>query len=262
MTLYELEKTKEMANIGSNIALNELVDYFYEKKEYEKAFLHAQKFLYTNDSNGLRKLGFFYENGIGIEIDIDKAKECYQKAFDLEDYLSGYNLALIYLKENDLEKHLYYLSIGKYYKHIPSIKMLADLYFKGEKIEKNLDIAIELYKQLVERGENKYIDNIGKAYYQEEKYDLAFQYFEKGSEMNIVDSIYHLAICYSKGQGVFIDPSKAVELYKTAIKYDHIKSIYNLAIHYLNGIGVEKDIEKGNLLLKQYEEKKTFYKNK
>ena len=262
MTLYELEETKDLARLGNNSALNDLVDYFYEKKDYEKAFLHAQKFLYTNDSRGLRKLGFFYERGIGTEIDIEKAKECYQKAFDLEDYVAGYNLALIYQKEEKYDKCLYYLSIGKYYGHIPSIKLLADLYFKGDKIEKNLEVAIELYKILVDSGESKYLDYIGKAYYQLEQYDYAFSYFQKGSELLIPDSIYHLAICYSKGQGTRIDISKAIELYEKAIKYGHIGSIYNLALHYLNGVGVPKDAQKGNDLMKMYEDKKTFIKNK
>lgn len=261
MTLYELEEIKDLANVGSNSALNDLVDYFYENKEYEKAFLHAQKFLYTNDPRGLRKLGLFYEKGIGTEIDIKKAKECYQHAFDLDDYVAGYNLALINIKEENYDKCLYYLSVGKYYGHIPSIKLLADLYFKGDKIEKNLNIAIELYKSLVEKGEIKYLDNIGKCHYQLKKYDQAFFYFEKGSKIPIDDSIYHLAICYSKGQGTRIDISKAIELYQIGVEHNHPGSIYNLAIHYLNGIGVPKDIEKGNLLMKLYEEKKSFIKN-
>ena len=233
MTLYEFEEIKDLASVGHKDSLHSLIDYFYENNEHEKAFLHAQKFMYMSDAEGLRKLGFFYERGIGTEIDLQKAKDCYKKAFELGDYVSGYNLALIYLQEQEYDKGLFYLSVGKYYGHIPSIKKLAELYFTGEKIEKNLLVAIELFKVLIDKGEIIYLDYIGRAYYQLEEYRLAFEYFKKGSEIPLAESIYHLAICYSKGKGTSIDIQKAIKLYEKGVELNHLGCIYNLALHYL-----------------------------
>ena len=258
MVEYTFDELREKASIGGQEALNDLVDHLYENKEYQKAFMYAQRFFYMPNADGLRKLGFFYERGIGTEINIEKAKECYSKAFELGDVISSYNLALIYLREENVEKCIYYLSIGKYYEYIPSIKKLAELYFKGEKIEKNLSIAIELFKILLEKVEIIYLDYIGRAYYQLEDYYLAFEYFKKGSEVPLLESIYHLAICYSKGKGTGVDVAKAVALYKLGSEKGHPGCIHNLAIHYKKGIGVEKDIEKANELMKLYEDKKSF----
>ena len=79
-------------------------------------------------------------------------------------------------------------------------------------------------------------------------------YFEKGKNAFDLDAIYHLAICYVKGQGVHTDIKKGLDLYEIGAKRNHAKCIYNLAIHYQKGIGVNVDLKKAGYLFAKYQE--------
>ena len=57
--------------------------------------------------------------------DYNKALEYFQKGFELGDEVSGYNAALIYIKEAKPNEAIPYLTYGVSANHIPSIKLLA-----------------------------------------------------------------------------------------------------------------------------------------
>ena len=244
----ELLKCKEKASSGNPDAIIKLADYYLEIGDKEKAFLAITRFSYVNSVIGKRKLGYFYHYGIGCEIDIEKALFYYRIAYEQGDYISGYNIALILLKEEKYDECIPYLTFGMMNNHVNSIKLLASFYLKGFGIDVNQNIAINLYSRCIELGDNSCYNKIGMIYYQNGECDLAVQYFQKAADLMDLDGIYHLAICYSKGQGVPMDEIKAVHLYEIAANNNHLKSIYNLAIHYQNGIGVEKDLDKANQL--------------
>ncbi|GBC22538.2 kinase-like domain-containing protein [Rhizophagus irregularis DAOM 181602=DAOM 197198] len=51
-------------------------------------------------------LGYCYEIGIGIEIDMQKAFELYQKSADLENMVAQYNLGVMYENGKEITKDL------------------------------------------------------------------------------------------------------------------------------------------------------------
>ena len=254
MTSTELERYQSLATVGNIEAIHRLVDHYLEVKDYEKAFLNANRFSYFKDKDGFRKIGYFYEHGFHVEKNIEKAMEFYQKAYVLGDYVAGYNLAILYIKENEYLEAVKYLALGVYNEHISSIKLLADIYFKGLGVYKNIDVALKLYLSLLSKGDLSIIDKIGQIYYQKEDYYNAIKFFEQGYKNNDLDSIYHLAVCHAKAKGTNLDLGKAISLYELGAKNGHKKCIKNLAIHYQNGIGVKQDKKRSEQLLKQINE--------
>jgi hypothetical protein len=83
----------------------------------------------------------------------------------------------------------------------------------------------------------------GVSFNVEQNIDLekSFSFFHKSAKLHFVRSIYNLAICYHKGEGVSQNQREAIKLYKAAVNANHPEAIFNLAICYENGEGVEKN---------------------
>lgn len=254
MENMRFEELQSLAQIGNSEAIIKLAKFYYDSKNYPLAFQTISRFEFIEDAVGYRELGKYYEKGIGVDVDLEKAKSLYLASYELGDYVSGYLLAVNLAKTKEYELAVNYLSQGLFNDFVPSIKMLADFYLKGLGVEKNLDVAINLYSKLISLGEKKYYDTIGKIYYQQKDFQKAIYYFKEGTNLFDLEAIYHLAICYAKGEGVAMDNVKAVNYYEMGAKANHAKCIYNLALHYQKGIGVKLDSEKANELLKKYEE--------
>lgn len=255
MDSNELYALQELASTGHFDSLNKLIDYYLENKDYKNAFLTAQRFDYFTTSRGYKTLGYFHQNGIGTEVNIDKAISYYQKSFDMGDISSGYNLALIYVKRKDASKAIEYLASGLENDHIQSIKLLAQLYLSGEGVYKNVDIATNLFKRAIELGDVKSIDALAKAYYSNGDYENSFKYFSMGAQKGDLDCIYHLGVSYAKGLGTRQDFSKALHYYQIGANLFEPRCLYNLSLYYRNGTLVNQNIELANKLEKQAIEK-------
>ena len=253
MTDAELFQIQEMSLVGNPKAVIKLADFYLENGNYYSAFQTLARFNYMVDKDGYRKLGYCYEMGYGTKVDVEKAREFYLKAFELEDHLAGYNLAVSYIKEERYQDAIPYLCFGVYKSHIPSIKSLANLYLKGLGVGQSSEIAINLFKKAIDLGDKHLFDVVGKIYYQNSDFKNAVTYFQKGANIFDSESIYHLGICYAKGQGVGRDFKKAIYYYEISANHNHLKSIYNLAMHYQKGLGVRNDLKKANDLLLKYD---------
>lgn len=240
MNTYEIEKLQERASIGDVSAINELVDFYIESKDLYHAKLEIERLKYINSIASYRKLGFLYSSGLIGEADYNKALEYFQKGFELGDEVSGYNAALIYIKEAKPNEAIPYLTYGVSTNHIPSIKLLAKLYLSGEAVSKDLQISLSLLKKAFELGEIEVCSSLGKICYQLHNYDEAFSYFSLGAKEKDLDSIYYLGLCYANGLGVKQDFSKARFYYEQGANLNEPRCLYNLSLYYKDGIGVEK----------------------
>lgn len=251
MDINQLYTLQELASTGKSEAIIRLIDFYKENGDYQKAFLTAQRFEYFSSGIGYKVLAEFYFKGIGTEIDIDKAKEYYQKSFDLGEYSSGYQLAIIAIKEENYSSAINYLTYGMADNHIPSIKLLAKMYASGEGVIKNSEIAINLIKKAYELGDKKAIHQLARLYYSIGEYSKAVEYFTIGARNNDLDSIYHLGVCYAKGLGVKQDFVQARRFYEIGANSLEPRCLYNLSLYYRNGITVDQNIALANKLESQ-----------
>ena len=248
---YELSKLQERASIGDVNAINELIDFYLADSDLKHAKLEAERLKYISSSAAYRKLGLIYVNGLLGETNISLAKSYFQKAFELGDDVSGYNLALILIKEGHPEEAVTYLTSGVGNDHIPSIKLLANLYIKGDVLAKDLNIALALLKKVYDLGETSVVSSLGKVCYQLNNYEEAFKYFSLGVQSRDPDSLYYLGLCYASGLGVKQDFAKARFYYEQGANLNEPRCLYNLSLYYRNGIGVEQNILLADSLLQQ-----------
>ncbi len=247
----ELERYHTLSNLGDIEAIHQLIDYYLEIGDQKKAFLNAKRFEYIEDKEGYRKLGYFYEHGISTDVDLEVAKDYYLKAYLLGDYLSGYNLALIFLREERFFECAMYLPLAVYNNHLPSVKLLATLYLKGDGLEKNVEVALNLFKLAVSLGDKTSFYKIGKILFERGDHIEASKYLLDAVKNNDYDACYLLATSYLRGLGVSINVQKAMELYEIGADHDNIKCMHALAMHYQKGIGVKQDLEKSQTLLER-----------
>ena len=248
---YELSKLQERASIGDVTAIGELIDFYLAENDLKHAQMEAERLKYISSSAAYRKLGFIYVNGLLGETNTELAKSYFQKAYELGDETSGYNLALILIKEGRDDEAVPYLTSGVGNNHIPSIKLLANLYIKGEVLSKDLNIALALLKKVYELGELSVVSSLGKVCYQLKNYEEAFTYFSLGAQNKDLDSLYYLGLCYANGLGIKQDFAKAKFYYEQGANLNEPRCLYNLSLYYRNGVGVEQNIVLADNLLEQ-----------
>ncbi len=251
MTEYELNALIDKVSAGDVEALVTLIDYYLSIGETKKAELEAERLKYIHHYLAYRKLANLAFLGTFNKPDYELSKEYYQKAFDMGDNVSGYNLALLLTKENNSEEALKYLTDGVSKDYIPSLKLLASLYLKGDGVTKDLTISLSLLQKAQELGDDSVITSIGKIHYLMGDFEEAFNCFSLGAAQKDKDAIYHLGLCYAKGLGVNQDLNKSRFYYEMGANLNEPNCLYDLSVYYRNGISVEQNTDLADTLLEQ-----------
>ena len=132
---------------------------------------------------------------------------------------------------------------------------MAINYEEGNGVEKNLELAIKLYKELVDAGFSDAQCRLAGCYYYgngvAENTDKAKKLLESASNQGNLEAMYLLAWMYSsifdhhkKIDPKTFDDNKAVKLLFEAAEADNTKAQDALATHYYYGVGVEQNYEK------------------
>ena len=157
---------------------------------------------------GWYNLGNAYHNGLGVEQDYEKAKEFYQKAYDLDDGAKGESanrIGEIYSKLGQYsEANTWYQEAGKigcdsgWYN-------LGNAYHVGIGVKQNYVRASIYYEKAYDlngelRGDAA--NMIGLEYKIKNKYNLANEWFTKSGEAGCEFGWYNLGEAYYAGIGV------------------------------------------------------------
>lgn len=82
-------------------------------------------------------------------------------------------------------------------------------------------------------------------HYSKEEYKEAFECFTKAADGGHSPSMHKLGVMYCKAQGVKQDYTKAMEMFKKAIKNDgDVDSVFMIGLMYYQGLGVEQNDRK------------------
>ncbi|CAB4404719.1 unnamed protein product [Rhizophagus irregularis] len=169
-----------------------------------------------NNSNSIYLLGYFYYNGIGTDLNKQKAIQLCQKAADLDNRVAQIDLANVYLL--------------------------------GKGVDKNYKLAFELSKKLADGEFVSGINNLGYCYNWGIGTDVnkqkAFELYQKAADLENLTGINNLGWCYEKGIGTNVDKQKTFELYQKAANLGSDIAQYNLAYMYEIGDGIKKDMDK------------------
>jgi len=192
---------------------------------------------------------------------LEKAKECYKKSVESKNAEAMYKLAVIYImQEKKPKKTIKLLTQSKKLNYSDAIFKLAYLYQNGILVEKDIDKAIELFKQvdtqvahynlgILYAGKKMYGDakecyikaNIPQAYYNlgliesnNKNFSEAFLHFKIAAENDINEAQQILASYYQFGKGTEINYQEAIKWFEKCGDCITVLNMYYLAYLYHN----------------------------
>jgi len=127
---------------------------------------------------------------------------------------------------------------------------VAACYGNGCGVKQDYEIAITLYRQLIEEEELPAAQsNLGLCYFAgqgvEQNFSEAARWFTLAAEQGHPNAEFFLGECYLFGLGVPQDAEIAVELYYLAAMQGHSEAQFRFAECLFNGWGIPQDKEEG-----------------
>lgn len=212
--------------------------YYWGKKigkDLKKALFWAEKAAEQNDIKGLRVLADLYYSG--PYADMDKYKECMEKAYCLGDDASKYNLGIYHLWHDDVEKGKALLEELAIQSNEDAVYQLALYYLEN----KNGDKAEEwLAKVDWSCGE---CFEIGREYFYHEEFDKADVWFERAVAIDKDHIGFIVALCKYGHSIKALPPERLFYWMKKAAEQGDPECQYELGKAYDCGKGVEPDLE-------------------
>lgn len=175
-----------------------------KEHDYSEAFKNYMEAAGLNDPISMAEVGFRYMNGQGVEKDSLKAVEWFTKALPLlqkaaedEDEEPQNELSRLYScgygKDKDGQMAAYWYLRTASQGHTTAMETLANMYDKGDAVEKNQLIADKWYKKL-------------------------FEIYTKQATEGNHQGQYNLGRLYELGKGVPLNLEKAKYWYREAAK--------------------------------------------
>ena len=229
-SLYEYYGMKGLSNSEGKWFGRQMGDYYKKKGDYKKAFVCYDAAKKTWAEYSYYNMGVLYENGLGVDKDIEKAKECYRKSFMAAllgmEYTDGYRAYKRLAGGNAFDVSLF--------KDADEADLAGlspeEIYRKGRHYEVGFTEkrdpykAFAFYKAAADRGVPDAMESIAKMYKNplyglkdtvKANYYLTkrFEYYEAKVAQNEVEAFSTLAGIYEYGNGVAKDIAKAKDLY-------------------------------------------------
>jgi TPR repeat protein len=246
---YINELLQELYTLLLNLESNDDIDHLYK-------FINNFLFEYDLDPNNIFKfmiiqpechsslIGFFYQHGIGCEIDNNKAFEIFSNSIKRK-YESNQEGAsdFYYYGNNDTSK-----LVNNTNELNEIILQYFYIIFLYEDIISYRKKNYKLHIKDAENGDNVSQYYIGNCYRNgsniKKDYNLAIDWYLKSSEGGNIKAMYELGLCCDHGYGVTKDEKKAFDLYLKSAEGGYKHAIKNVGLRYSNGHGTLKDENK------------------
>ncbi|GBB99756.1 hypothetical protein RclHR1_03620005 [Rhizophagus clarus] len=211
------------------------------------------------DIDAQTNIGFFYQNGIEIPKDENKAFKWYKKAAKGGNVDAQNNLGDCYkngtgVPKNHKRSFVWYMKAAE--KGNLNAQTNIGYYYKsGIGVEKNIDKSIYWYREAAEGGCEIAQFNMGCFYLTGEGVRknevVAFEYFKESAKKGYSDSQVSLGFLYNCGRGTEKDFKNSIYWFEKAAKNGDNDAKCNMAECYELGIGVGKDEIKAFELYKE-----------
>ncbi|GBB86631.1 hypothetical protein RclHR1_01300016 [Rhizophagus clarus] len=225
-------------------------------------------------------IGYFYQHGIGCEIDEDKALEIFSNAVNNNRKAKSSNLSfdqkneiITCCNDDDIKKlneiilqYFYSLFLyediilcrkASYKLHIKTAKRgdnvsqyyIGDCYFYGKSIERDLNKAVKWYSKSSKGGNIKAMYKLGGCYeygdgIMRDK-EEAFKLYLKSADGGYKDALYDVGNCYNYGNYTLKDDVRAFEFYLKAAEKGDSYCQYLVSNYYYDGKYIPRNEEKG-----------------
>lgn len=172
-------------------------------RDLEQSLKLCEQAYEGGDAEAARFLGTFYEDGVGVEQDLDRARELYAEAADRGFVLANYSLGNLLFRQQRVDEALARWAQGAEAGDAYSIVSLGLCFQEGTGVDQDIGEALRLYRHAAEGGN--------------------------------AEAMVRLAILYRDGVGVEPDAEKMTELLEQARKLNHPFAWYELGRQMLTG---------------------------
>lgn len=252
---YELDEAKGagvlavMYKEGIGVPVNEEAAFEWNLKGAEAGDIRAQNALAVQ-----------YLYGEGCPVNIREALDWLKTSAEGGNVDAAKNLSLIYRTNEfiptDMETSIQYaiMAAEATYPELNPLYDIADMYCNGNGVEKNLQKALELYKIVADNGNVECMENVG-VMYSNEKYGIprdiekAIEYFERAAVLGSKKAMYNLKLLYREKYHEEYEKYYYSKIQMWADE-GNLSVLTELAILYHDGIGIERDVDKGNALIR------------
>lgn len=190
-------------------------------------------------------LGRCYENGAGVEKDLEQAYEWYRKAASSGDVNAWMALARMFdtgtYVDRDAEQAVMWLERAAEKGHPIAMIGLGQKYTRGEGVERDHKRALALFTAAQEKDKRygSYIlgEAIGDGIGCEKNYEKAFALFQEAHANDFPLATFNLGMMLEMGLGCEKDEKKGFELILDAADKGIPEAMYRIAFHYREGTG-------------------------
>lgn len=154
------------AAIGAlyDVGYKYLTDYSLGNNCLEVAFACFKKTADAGFISGMNAVGVCYYNGYGVEKDEDMAVKYYEMAAQEGDGYAMRNIGEIYWKKGDsnTDKAIawYKKAVVAKNPNVSAMMTLAEIYETGDRVQADLELAIEYYKMAAEEGDSEAVEHL------------------------------------------------------------------------------------------------------
>jgi hypothetical protein len=185
----------------------------YQRGDFETALEQWTSLAERGDPVAQYNVGVMYDEGTGVETNVEKIIGWWRKAADQGHRMAQHNLALLFIERgsgNDVQQAVTLLKAAAAVGFTPSQHSLGKLYAVGLGVEKDHARALQLTLRA------------GKA--------------------GFVKSQYSLGKFYRDGVGVESDQAESVAWFRRAAEQGYARAQERLATRYADGKVVERDL--------------------
>lgn len=225
-SIYEVQKKEYITEYQNEM----------DNKNYKNAFNILEKLIAKNDDFAKNEMGFFYEKGIFVEKDINKAIQFYGEAGNNNYIPAMYNIGRLKLEDGNAAEAFSIFNKIEDQNYAPALNLLGVMYNNGDYVDKDLDKAFLYYKKSAELGNPDAKFNLGQMYFYgegvEQDYIKSFYWYDASAKKNYDFAKIQLAILYYKGYGVEKNIEKAISIINSMAEEGDPDAIYNIRLYY------------------------------
>jgi TPR repeat protein len=175
----------------------------FDKKDYATAFEELKSFAKEGNPDAMNMVGQMYENGWGVDKDIEKARRFYNRGASL-GHMDSVN-SLRSLKNEEYKVELTTVQPSAEAGNPEAQNRLGEMAEFGYGMPRNPDKAIEWYLKAADQGSVTAQHNIGRSYNfgtgVEQNFAEAERWYRKAAEQGHTDAMFFLGTLYSNDHG-------------------------------------------------------------
>lgn len=207
-----------------SISEHNLAENLYKNGNFKEAFDIYFNLAKSGDAKSQTSLGYLFQNGEGVEKDIEQAKFWYEEAVKQEYPMSFYNLGVLYLNSannSQDEKTAFQLFLKSAILEIPQGQFeTAYMLEEGVGCDQSFPESAFWYEESAKRGNLEAFNNLGVLFRDglgvDKSYEKAVHLFKRSADAGNSSAMYNLGFCFDNGFGVEKNSDMALEYLRKA----------------------------------------------